>query len=100
MPAGPDEATTRKVRIDSALRSARWDPILPYQTGVSYDHAAVKEYPTASGPADYILFYQGQPIAAVEAKRESIAPQNVLGQAERYSRDIQGSPFTFGKHHI
>jgi type I restriction enzyme R subunit len=31
---------------------------------------AVKEYPTDSGPADYVLFVDRQPMGVIEAKRE------------------------------
>src|SRR5438034_7226223 len=95
-----DEAATRKEYIDSALRAAGWTPIVPYSKSAVVQHGAVEEYPTVSGPADYVLFSRGQPLAAVEGKRLGISPQTVLTQAERYSRDFRGSPFTFGVYHV
>jgi type I restriction enzyme R subunit len=94
-----DEATTRK-EIDKALAHSGWSPIVRYEPGRIYQHAAVTEFQTSSGPADYVLFHDGRPVAAVEAKREGLAPQNVVGQAERYARDMEESPFEFGKYHI
>ncbi len=100
MTAGPDEARTRRERIDKAMAAAGWPSIVTYAKGSSHPEAVETEYPTSSGPADYILFLDSKPIAAVEAKRESVGPQEVLRQAERYSRDIEGSPFAFGQYHI
>jgi len=34
---------------------------------------AVKEYQTASGPADYVLFVEGKPVGIIEAKKEEEA---------------------------
>ncbi len=64
-----DERTTRKTLIDKALEAAGWSPIVRHLAGASYDTAAVEEYDTAEGPADYILFHRGEALAAVEAKK-------------------------------
>ncbi len=90
-----DERATRKALIDKALQAAGWGPVLPYRPGASYDTAAVAEYETAEGPADYILFHQGEALAAVEAKRLGLGPQNVLIQAQRYARGFRGDSFDF-----
>ena len=94
------ERATRKKRIDQALVHAGWSPILPFDPRASRELGAFEEYPTASGPADYALFSQGQPLAIVEAKRTSTAPQNVLLQAQRYARGLDGSPFDFNGLHV
>jgi len=92
------EAETRKELIDPQLIKEGWkltdkfDPTLETQI--------VREYPTLSGPADYIFFIGDKPVAGLEAKKESVEPDNVLSQTQRYARDIQNSPFTFGKYHI
>jgi hypothetical protein len=52
------------------------------------DRCAIEEYPTASGPADYALCLGGRIVAIVEAKKLTLGPQNVLSQAERYSKGI------------
>ncbi len=90
-----DEQTTRKTLIDKALEAAGWSPIVRYLAGASYDTAAVEEYETAEGPADYVLFHRGEALAAVEAKRLSLGPQNVLVQAQRYARGFRGGRFNF-----
>ena len=82
------EWETRKTRIDQKLRAAGWkvqphDPSLPTTL---LDAVAVEEYPTGSGPADYALWVKGRFLGAVEAKKIAVNPQEVLGQAKRYSR--------------
>jgi type I site-specific restriction endonuclease len=51
------------------LRAAGWNP-RPLGIGLSEDSspAAVVEYPTEHGSADYVLFVDGEPLAIVEAK--------------------------------
>ncbi len=90
-----DERTTRKTLIDKALEAAGWSPIVRYLAGASYDTAAVEEYETAEGPADYVLFHRGEALAAVEAKKLGLGPQNVLVQAQRYARGFRGGRFSF-----
>jgi type I restriction enzyme R subunit len=90
-----DEQTTRKTLIDKALEAAGWSPIVRYLHGASYDTAAVEEYETTEGPADYILFHRGDALGAVEAKKLSLGPQNVLSQAQRYARGFHGGRFSF-----
>ena len=95
-----NEQQTRKQLIDQALSSAGWAPIIPFQRSVQVNIAAVEEFPTKTGPADYVLFSNGRPIAIVEAKKLAVGPQNVLKQAQRYAQGIQGTTFTFNEYHI
>ncbi|TDG11649.1 type I restriction-modification system endonuclease [Seongchinamella unica] len=87
------EAETR-LRIDQQLRDAGWEADtenLRYASGGRPEAGkfkAIAEWPTASGPADYILFYGLAPVAAVEAKKASKSVAGDIDQAERYSRDI------------
>jgi type I restriction enzyme R subunit len=90
-----DEWETRRRLIDPALEAAGWSPIVRYAPGVSYDTAAVREYETAEGPADYVLFHRGEALAAIEAKKLSLGPQNVLVQAQRYARGFRAGAFNF-----
>lgn len=85
------ETQTRKKRIDKLLREAGWDNIVDYEEGKKYDFAVVREHPTQSGSADYMLFHDGKAVAVVEAKKLSVGPQNVLSQAKRYSTDAEGN---------
>ena len=86
------EWLTRKQLIDKGLRAAGWK-VTPYRADVALsrlNRCAVEEYPTASGPADYALVLNGRLVGVVEAKKLSLGPQNVLSQAERYSRGVPG----------
>jgi type I restriction enzyme R subunit len=90
------EWATRKKRIDPQLAASGWlvGASDPDRLLAACTHDALTEFPTANGPADYLLV-AGQPLAVVEAKKLTLGPQNVLTQAERYARGIDGSPFNF-----
>lgn len=92
------EWRTRKSRIDQRLKAAGWPPV-QFREGralSSYKTAAVEEYPTSSGPADYLLARDGSPLGMVEAKKVSLGARNALTQAWRYSKGLEESPFLFG----
>jgi type I restriction enzyme R subunit len=96
------EWLTRKRLIDGRLREAGWR-VVPHTAGTSlakFDRCAIEEYPTQSGPADYALCVAGQILGIVEAKKLTLGPQNVLSQAERYSRGFTESPFHFGDFRV
>lgn len=89
-----DEADTRKL-IDEQLRQAGWTvdtPTLTYAKGtrpLRGRNMAIAEWPTANGPADYVLFIGLMPVAVVEAKRKNINVSGSLQQAKRYSRGFK-----------
>jgi type I restriction enzyme R subunit len=105
MPTDPlteSEWQTRKRRIDGRLKELGWT-VAPFRPGVSladYSHHALTEYETANGPADYALVADGQVLGIVEAKKVSLGPQNVLVQAERYSKGVADSPFDFRGYRV
>ena len=86
-----DEAATRQL-IDGQLRQAGWEADtlnLRYGKGTRPERGrnlAIAEWPTQSGPADYVLFIGSMPVAVVEAKRKNIDVSTNLQQAKRYSR--------------
>ncbi len=94
------EKVTRNRLIDAALKASGWANIADYDEGKSYDFAAVREYETDNGPADYVLFKNGRALAGVEAKKLSLGPQNVLVQAERYSKGFRNGQFDFNGHRL
>lgn len=98
--AGWSEFKTRKKLIDRKLTESGWAPVVPFDPGKPYQCASVEEYPTTSGPADYVLFNKERALAAVEGKKVAVGPQNVLQQAQRYSRDIQNTQFQFGQYKL
>ena len=78
--------------IDPQLRQAGWDADtvgLSYRAGARPTkgrNMAIAEWPTASGPADYVLFAGYTPIGVVEAKRQAKDVSAAIEQAKRYSR--------------
>jgi type I restriction enzyme R subunit len=88
--------------VDPMLRAAGWriarfDLNKPLS---SYERCAIEEYPTDGGPADYALCVGGRILGIVEAKKLSLGPQNVLTQAERYSKGASSSPFNFRDYRV
>lgn len=89
-----DEADTRKL-IDQQLRNVGWtvdSSALSYSKGARPEkgkNLAIAEWPTTSGPADYVFFVGLMPVAAVEAKRKNIDVSAALQQAKRYSRTFK-----------
>lgn len=86
-----DEADTCKI-IDQQLQQAGWvadSQTLKYSKGTrpkQGKNLAISQWPTESGPADYVLFIGFTPIAVIEAKRKNIDVSGALQQAKRYSR--------------
>jgi type I restriction enzyme R subunit len=96
------EYLTRKQIIDSKLRSAGWKILRfePDRPLSDCDCFAIEEFPTESGPADYALCVSGEILGVVEAKKLTLGPQEVLPQAERYSRGLNPSRFNFDGFHV
>jgi type I restriction enzyme R subunit len=96
------ERRTRKTRIDPKLVSSGWTvvPFDPTSTLRQYHQCAIAEYETDNGPADYALCVDGVLLGMVEAKRLTLGPQNVLTQAERYSRGATNNPLYFDGFHV
>ncbi len=91
------EWRTRKTRIDRRLEQSGWPPTRFHEGRPlsGYSRAAIEEYETANGPADYLLADGGLPLAVVEAKKVSLGPRNALTQAIRYAQGLESSPFDF-----
>jgi type I restriction enzyme R subunit len=91
-----DEGETRKL-IDEQLRQAGWivdSATMKFGNGTRPEkgkNIAIAEWPSESGPADYVLFVGLTPIAAVEAKRKNLDVSASLQQAKRYSRGFTPS---------
>lgn len=92
---GEREWLTRKARIDPRLDDAGWTKP---RGGASPLRGAYRteEHETANGPADYALWLDRELIGILEAKRVTTNPQEVLGQAERYARGLQGGRHNYG----
>lgn len=89
-----DEIATRQL-IDGQLREAGWevDSVNSrYAKGVRPQknrNLAIAEWPTVSGPADYVLFIGLMPIAIVEAKRKNKNVKSSIEQVKRYSSGLK-----------
>ncbi len=89
-----DEADTRVI-IDDQLKAVGWEADsrkLTYAKDArpeAHRSKAIAEWPTETGPADYVLFVGLMPVATVEAKRKTIDVSGALEQAKRYSRGIE-----------
>ncbi len=89
-----DEAETRDL-IDRQLREEGWEAdtqTLRHSAGVRPQkgkNLAIAEWPTETGPADYVLFKGLTPLAIVEAKKESVDVASAIEQSKRYSRGFQ-----------
>jgi type I restriction enzyme R subunit len=90
------EAETR-LRIDQQLIDAGWQADtenIRHSKGARPEpgvNKAIAEWPTQSGPADYVLFRGLTAIATIEAKKSSKSVAGDIDQAERYSATISES---------
>ena len=84
------------------LKASGWKvvPFVPGKPLVAQNRCAIEEYPTSAGPADYALCTDGQIIGIVEAKKLTLGPQNVLSQAERYSKGLEQDGIRFGEYAV
>lgn len=92
-----DERETRRI-IDAQLRAAGWTvdtESLRHDKGTRPQRGkvalAIAEWPTATGPADYVLFVGETAVGVVEAKRKNKNIQGALTQAARYAKGFQGA---------
>lgn len=88
-----NEAETR-VLIDQQLIEAGWEADsvnLKYANGarpIANANRAIAEWPTASGPADYVLFMGLTPVAVIEAKKTAKNVYGSIDQAKRYAKGL------------
>lgn len=91
------ERKTRKKRIDPKLDASGWK--LPTKgTKLIHKPHRTEEEETANGPADYALWLDNHVVGIIEAKKVTLGPQNVLTQAARYARGLQGGSYNFDGH--
>ncbi|BEV07298.1 type I restriction-modification system endonuclease [Methylophilus sp. DW102] len=89
-----NEAETR-VLIDQQLIEAGWEADsvnLKHANGarpIPNKNRAIAEWPTDSGPADYVLFIGLTPVAVVEAKKNAKNIYSSIDQAKRYAKGLQ-----------
>jgi type I restriction enzyme R subunit len=78
--------TQARISIDEQLKLAGWKvqtwPKVNLGEGLG---VVVREYPTDSGPADYLLFVNRQAVGVIEAKKDETILSNVEDQTLRYA---------------
>jgi type I restriction enzyme R subunit len=80
------EARARQENIDRLLKEGGWTVQRFRQMDISAARGvAVREFPTPSGPVDYLLYVDGQAIGTLEAKKEGVTLTSVEPQSKRYS---------------
>ena len=78
------EQESRK-NIDELLQAAGWEVQDFKKVNLSTSlGVAVREYPTESGPADYLLFVDRKPVGVIEAKPVGTTLSGVADQSQRY----------------
>lgn len=84
-----------RILIDQQLIEAGWEADsenLRYSKGarpVPNTFRAIAEWPTDSGPADYVLFNGLTPVAVVEAKKHAKNIYSSIDQSKRYAKGLQ-----------
>ena len=80
--------TKARQQIDQKLEQAGWFIQDMKQLNLAAGMGvAVREYPTDTGPADYVLFVNRRAVGVIEAKKDS-AGENITAvesQTERYA---------------
>ena len=78
-----------RINIDKMLSDAGYklQDMAEFNRTASFG-VAVREFPTNSGPVDYLLFIDGKPIGVIEAKAENkgLSLLGVAEQSRRYAR--------------
>ncbi|WP_333699184.1 DEAD/DEAH box helicase family protein, partial [Rivihabitans pingtungensis] len=80
--------TQARQQIDQKLAQAGWliQDMKQLNLGAGVG-VAVREYPTDTGPADYLLFVNRQPVGVIEAKKDSAGANLTVteSQTQRYA---------------
>ena len=86
--AAEDAVNMKQLRIDSRLDAGGWQKP-PTGTLPLHEPYRTEEEETDHGPADYVLWLDGHPVAIVAAKKGYVESQHVLAQAERHARGFR-----------
>ncbi len=75
-----------RVDIDAQLGAAGWTVQNHNAMDLSASRGvAVREFPTATGPADYLLYVDRKALGLIEAKKKGLTLLGVEGQGDRYA---------------
>ncbi|MDR5901638.1 EcoAI/FtnUII family type I restriction enzme subunit R [Halomonas icarae] len=87
-----NEAETRAELIDPALKEAGWGRVAGSRVRrevITLGRLQGGGQRTRGDIADYVLFYQGQKLAVIEAKKRDLPVTEGLAQAKRYAERLQ-----------
>ena len=87
-----NEAETRAELIDPALKNAGWGVVEASRVRrevITIGRIMGAGKRSEKDIADYVLFYKGQKLAVIEAKKRSLPDTEGVGQAKKYATKLQ-----------
>lgn len=99
---GLNEAETRSELIDPALKAAGWGVVEGSRVRREVITLGRLQGAGKRGKqdiADYVLFYKGQKLGVIEAKKQSLADTEGVAQAKRYAERLQ-TRFTYSTNGV
>jgi type I restriction enzyme, R subunit len=97
-----NEAETRAELIDPALKEAGWGIVAGSRVGrevITLGRLQGAGQRSKQDIADYVLFYKGQKLAVIEAKRHDLPDTEGIGQAKKYAEKLQ-TRFTYSTNGV
>lgn len=97
-----NEAETRAELIDPALKAAGWgvvDASRVRREVITLGRLQGAGKRSKQDIADYVLFYKGQKLAVIEAKRRDLPDTEGVGQAKKYAEKLQ-TRFTYSTNGV
>jgi len=97
-----NEAETRAELIDPALKEAGWGVIEGSRVRrevITLGRLQGAGKRAKQDIADYVLFYKGQKLAVIEAKRSDLPDTEGVGQAKKYAEKLQ-TRFTYSTNGV
>jgi type I restriction enzyme R subunit len=97
-----NEAETRAELIDPALKEAGWGVVEGSRVRrevITLGRLQGAGQRAKQDIADYVLFYKGQKLAVIEAKRRDLPDTEGVGQAKKYAEKLQ-TRFTYSTNGI
>ena len=97
-----NEAETRAELIDPALKEAGWGVVAGSRVRrevITLGRLQGAGQRSKQDIADYVLFYKGQKLAVIEAKRSDLPDTEGVGQAKKYAEKLQ-TRFTYSTNGV
>ncbi len=97
-----NEAETRAELIDPALKAAGWGVVEGSRVRrevITLGRLQGAGQRSKQEIADYVLFYRGQKLAVIEAKRRDLPDTEGVGQAKKYAEKLQ-TRFTYSTNGV